>query len=201
VTLFAPAVFLALAAVPQGTLQDASVRIVIAGDTARVVAEYRITGFPDSLRFNALRLTSQVTELDRLLTDLRLDTMPGLFRLTTPGRNRMLTIELRYTVRRGLSRIPLFVPETAARPGQSRIVILVDGLAPERAARFVVPRFTRDAGGVWRAEPDHLPSLVALVKPERGLPVPALAQWSVLLVVFGGTAAWLATQLAARRPK
>jgi hypothetical protein len=201
VTLFAGPVFLALAAVPQGTLQDASVRIAIAGDTARIVAEYQITGFPDSIRFNALRLPSQVTEFDRPFHDpeTRLDTLPGLFRLTAPGRSRTLTVGLRYAVSGDLSRIPLFVPETPTRPGQSRIAILVDGLAPERAARFVVPRFTRDARGVWRAEPDHLPSLLALVRPERGLPVPALAQWSVLLVVFGGTAAWLLTQLAARR--
>jgi hypothetical protein len=98
-----------------------------------------------------------------------------------------------------LSRIPLFVPDAPATPGRSRVIILVDGLAPERIARYVVPRFARDPGGPWRAAPDHLPSVVALVKPERGLPVPALAQGSVLLIAFGGTLAWLLTQLAARR--
>lgn len=203
-TLLAGPVVLALAAaVPQGALQDARVRIAIVGDTARVAAEYRITGFPDSVRFSAVRLPSQVTDFDRRFHDprLKLDTLPGLLRLTATDRSRMLTIGLRYAVTGDLSRIPLFVPETPTRPGQSRIRILVEGLAPERAARYVVPRFTRDTSGIWRAEPDHLPSLVALVRPERGLPVPALAQWSVLLVVCGGTAAWLLTQLAARRSR
>lgn len=202
-TVLAGRALLALVAatVPQGNLQDARIRIAIAGDTAHVVARYRITDPGDSIRFNAMRAASQHTTFDRRFRDprLRLDTLPGLFRLTALGRGRGISLELRYTVSGDLSRIPLFVPEAPSTPGQSRVSILVDGLAPERVARFVVPRFTQDAGGVWRAAPDHLPSFVALVKPERGLPVPALAQWSILLIAVGGTLAWLLTQLAARR--
>jgi len=190
-----------VAATPQGALQDAHIHIAIAGNTARVSARYRVTDPGDSIRFNALRVASQHTAFDRPFRDprLRLDSLPGLLRLTATERGRMLTLELRYTVSGDLSRIPLFVPEAPTAPGQSRVSILVDGLAPERVGRFVVPRFTGGPGSAWRAAPDHLPSLVALVKPERGVPVPALAQWSVLLVAVGGTLAWLLTQLAARR--
>jgi len=201
VTLLAGRVLLALvAAAPQGALQDARIRIAIVGDTAHVVARYRITGPGDSIRFHAMRVTAQHPVFDRRFRDprLRLDTLPGLYRLTALGRGRALMLELRYSVSGDLSRIPLFVPDAPSTPGQSQVTILVDGLAPARAARFVVPRFTRD-GRTWRASPDHLPGMVALVKPEGGFPVPVLAQWSVLLIAFGGTLAWLLTQLVARR--
>lgn len=190
-----------IVAAPQGTLQDAQIHIGLTGDSAHVAARYRIADAGSSIRFNALRVASQNLWLHRPLTDarLRLDTLPGLFRLTAGGLGRTVGLELRYTVSGDLSRIPLFVPEAPTAPGQSRINILVDGLAPERVARFMVPRFTREPGGPWRATPDHLPSLVALVKPERGLPVPALAQASVLAVALGGTLAWLLARLAARR--
>ncbi len=192
---------LVAAALPQGTLQDARVRMTLAGDTARVSARYRVTDAGDSVRFNAMRVRSQELAFDHPFRDprLRLDTLPGLFRLTALGRGRAMALELRYTVSGDLSRIPLFVPQAPTTPGQSRVAIIVDGLAPDRVARFVVPRFTRDPGGAWRAAPDHLPSFIALVKPKSGLPVPALAQWSVLLVAIGGTLAWLLTQLSARR--
>jgi hypothetical protein len=202
VTLLAGPLLLALiAAAPQGSLQDARVRIAIVGDTAHVDARYRITDPGDSIRLHAPRVAGQHTAFDRRFDDprLRLDTLPGLFRLTALGEGRGITLNLRYSVRGDLSRIPLFVPEAPSTPGQSRVTILVDGLAPDRAARFVVPRFTRESRGPWRATPDHLPSVVALVKPARGLPVPALAQWSVLLIAFAGTLAWLLTHLAARR--
>lgn len=202
-TLLAGPALLALitAPLPQGTLQDARVRIALAGDAAHVIARYRITDAEDSAWFHAPRMESQVLAFDRPFRDpqLRLDTLPGLLRLTARGRGRAIALELRYTVNGDLSRIPLFVPTAPTTPGRSRVVILVDGLAADRAARFVVPRFTRDAGSAWRAAPDHLPSIIALVKPDRGLPVPALAQWSVLLVTLGGTVTWLLTQLSARR--
>ena len=202
-TLLAGRALLALvtAATPQGTLQDARIRIAIAGDTARVVGRYRVTDLGDSIRFNAMRVALQQTAFDRRFRDprLRLDTLPGLFRLTAAGRGRSLALELRYTVTGDLSRIPLFVPEAPTTPGQSRVTISVHGLASERVARFTVPRFVRDPSGAWQAAPDHLPGLVALVGSARGIPVPALAQWSVPLIALGGTLAWLLAQLAARR--
>ena len=202
-TFIATPVLLALVATasPQGTLQDARVRIALAAESAQVIARYRITDAGDSVRFTAIRLKSQSLAFDRTFRDprLRLDTLSGSFRITAGGRGRAMALELRCTVRGDLSRIPLFVPEAPTQPGRSRVVILVDGVRADRLARFVVPRFTRDPGGVWRAAPDHLPSVVALVKPERGLPIPALAQWSVLLVGIGGTLAWLMIQVAARR--
>lgn len=189
------------AATPQGTLRDARIRIAIAGDSARVMARYRVTGVGDSIRFNAMRVRSQELAFDRPLHDprLRFDTLPGLFRLTALGRGRAIALELRYTVSGDLSRIPLFVPQAPTTPGKSRVAIIVDGLAPDRVARFIVPRLTRDPGGAWRAAPDHLPSFIALVKPEGGLPVPTLAQWSVVLIAVAGTLAWLLTRLSARR--
>ena len=168
-----------------------------AGKTAR----YRIVDAGDSVKLNLIRVASQALAFQRPFPEprLRLDTLPGLYRLTASGRGRAITTELRYSVSGDLSRIPLFVPEAPTRPGESRVLLLVDGLSADRVSRFRVPRFTRDPGGVWRADPDHVPSLIALVKPRRGLPVPLLAQWSVLLVAAGGTLAWLLTLSLRRR--
>ncbi|MBI2535487.1 MAG: hypothetical protein HYW06_00610, partial [Gemmatimonadetes bacterium] len=46
---------LVTAAVPQGTLQDARIRIAVAGDTARLVARYRVVDAGDSIRFHGMR--------------------------------------------------------------------------------------------------------------------------------------------------
>ena len=155
----------------------------------------------DSLRFNAIRIAGQVAVLGRILGEhrLRLDTLPGLLRLTVIGRGPGLSLDVRYDVAGGLARIPLFVPEAPAAPGESRLVILVDGLAPARAAPFAFPHFTQSGGGTWISTPNHLPAFVALVAPTGGLPVPAMAQWSVVLIALGGTGAWLLTQWRARR--
>lgn len=202
-TLFIGRILLVLAAATaqQGTLRDARIRITLHGDTARVTARYRVTDAGDSLRFSAIRFATQEFAFDRRFQDprLSLDTLPGLFRLTTAGRGRMLALELRYAVLGDLSRIPLFVPESPTSPGESRLAILVDGLAPERVSRYVFPRFTRAASGAWVAAPDHLPSFVALVESPGALPVAALAQWSVVLIAVGGTGAWLLVQLRSRR--
>ena len=189
------------AQVPQATLEEARIHIAVAGDTARVTARYRVIGAGDALRFNAVRSPSPEIRFDQQPADppTTLDTLPGLFRLTAAGGGRSLTLELRYTARGDLSRIPLFVPEAPTQPGRSRIAILVDGVAPERVARYTVPRFIRDPDGAHRATPDHLPSVVALVREDRGLPIPALAQVSVLVTAIGGTLVWLGAQLAARR--
>lgn len=189
------------AAAPQGTLRDARIRVAIVGDIARVTARYRVANAGDSLRFNAIRVASQELTFDRPFRDarLRLDTLPGLLRLTAAGRGHGLSLELRYTVAGDLSRIPVFVPEAPAIPGESRVMILVDGLEPHRVAAFPFPRFARDPAGPLLSTPDHLPSFLAVVAQPRAVPVPAIAQWSVVLIALGGTGAWLLAQRRARR--
>lgn len=191
-----------LAAAPQQpVLRDARIRIGVRGDTAHVEARYRVTDAGDSLRFNAIRIAGQGTVFDRAVGPggARLDSLPGLFRLTATGRGRSLSLELRYDVTGELARIPLFVPEAPTVPGQGRLLILVGGLEPSRIAAFPFPHFTRPGAGTWMSNPSHLPAFVALVAPDRGLPVPALAQWGVLLLALGGTGAWLLVQLRTRR--
>ena len=85
-------------AAPQATLRDARIRIGVSGDTARVSARYRVTGAGDSLRFNAIRIAGQDAVFRRPFANprLRLDTLPGLFRLTAAGRSPGLSLELQY---------------------------------------------------------------------------------------------------------
>lgn len=182
-------------------MRDARIRIGISRDTARVAARYRVTDAGDSLRFNAIRIAGQETAFDRPFGNprLRLDRLAGLFRVTAIGPGRGLSLELRYQVTGDLARIPLFVPEAPAAPGESRLLILVDGLAPGQTARFPFPRFTHPGPGTWVSTPHHLPAFVALVAPAGGVPVPAMAQWSVLLIALAGTGAWLLVQLRSRR--
>lgn len=191
----------AAAAAQQGTLRDARIHIGVIGDTARVSARYRVVDAGDSLRFNAIRIAGQGVAFDRPFRNLRLrlDTLAGLFRLTAAGRGRGFTLELQYRVAGDLARIPLFVPEAPTMPGQSRLVVLVDGLPPGRTARYPFPHFTAPAPGTWESTPAHLPAFVALVAPSGGVPVPAVAQWSALLLALGGTGAWLLGQLRSRR--
>jgi hypothetical protein len=200
-TAFTASTAYAAPAAPQATLRDARIRISIAGDTARVSARYRVVDVGDSLRLNAIRIAGQHTAFDRPFGNprFRLDTLPGLFRLTAAGRRPGFTLELRYRVMGDLARIPLFVPEAPTAPGESHLVILVDGLAPGRTTRFPFPRFTRPGPGPWVSTPTHLPAFAALVAPSGGVPVPAIAQWSVLLIALGGTGVWLLAQLRSRR--
>lgn len=186
---------------PQGTLEDARVHLAIAGDTAWVTARYRVAGTGEALRFTAARSPSQEIRFTQPPAGpaTTLDTLPGVFRLTTTGSGRRVDLELRYIARGDLSRIPVFVPEAYTDPGRSRIAILVDGVPLERVARYTVPRFIRNPAGSYRATPDHLPSVIALVGATGALSIPALAQVSVLAIALGGTLAWLMAQLLARR--
>lgn len=196
---------LALAAALQavsGRLEEARVRIAVDGPaTATVSAEYRILATGDSLRFDIIRLPGQDLRFEQPppQAGVRWDTLAGLYRATAAAPARSLDVEFRYRVEGALARIPLPVPEVPARPGVTPVRLSVTGVPPGREARFRFPRFEPGPRGSWRAAPDHLPSFIAILEPDGGWPVPALAQWSVLLVAAGGTAAWLWVQLARRR--
>lgn len=196
---------LALAAPLQaisGSLEEARIRVDVQGPhTASVTAHYRIREPGDSVRFSAIRLAGQELRFEHPISHpgVRWDTFPGLYRATAPAEGPSLNLELRYQVQGDLSRMPLPVPEAPARPGVTPVRLTVAGVPPGREARFRFPRFEREPRGSWRATPDHVPSFIVMLEPDRGWPVPAFAQWSVLLVAAGGTAAWLWVQLARRR--
>lgn len=191
--------FAFLLAVLPGTLRDARIRIKVRGDTAQVTARYRVAG-TDSIGFTAIRVSAQNLVLAPRRGDppVRIDTLPGLFRLTAGAQAGGVPSEISYRVIGDLSRIPLLVPDAPTAPGLSRVTIEVLGVSPDRAATFVFPRFAREREDAWLASPDHLPSFVTVVGSAGSLPVPALAQWSVLLLALGGTGAWLVAQGRAR---
>lgn len=196
---------LALAAALQAVsarLEEARIRVEVQGpQTAGVTARYRIRDPGDSVRFNIIRLAGQELRLEHPISrpGARWDTLPGLYRATAPAAGQPLDLEFRYQVQGDLARIPLPVPDAPARPGVTPVRLSVAGVPPGREARFRLPRFEREPQGAWQAAPDHVPSFIVMLEPDRGWPVPAFAQWSVLLLAAGGTAAWLWVQLARRR--
>jgi hypothetical protein len=198
-----PALALALALqATAGRLEEARIRVELRDpETAEVSARYRILEPADSVRFNLIRLAGQALRFEQPVSrpGFRWDTLPGLYRASAAARERSLDLEFRYQVQGDLARIPLPVPEAPALPAVTPVRLTVSGLPPGREARFRFPRFQRDPRGSWQARPDHVPGFIAIVQPEGGWPVPAVAQWSVVLVALGGTAAWLWVQLARRR--
>jgi hypothetical protein len=180
----------------QGSLTEARIQIMVSGDTARVIAWYRFAGTADSLRLEAFRPKRQTLVLHGVAgaAQFRLDTLAGLFRLVTRQTDAAPALDVRYDVTGRLSRIPVFVPEVPTTPGSSDVLIRVAGLGASHVAAYRFPRFRREPGDGWLAQPDHLPSFIVLAATPGSLPVPALVQWSVVALVLLATGAWLLAQ-------
>jgi hypothetical protein len=201
VTLWAAAWLLWMAPVGlapayQGSLAEARIQITVSGDTARVIAWYRFAGTADSLRLAAFRPQRQALVFHGVAgaAQFRLDTLSGLFRLVTRQTDAAPALDVRYDVTGSLSRIPLFVPDVPTTPGSSDVLIRVAGLGASRVAAYPFPRFRREPGDGWLAHPDHLPSFIVLARTPASLPVPAVVQWSVVVLVLVATGAWLSAQ-------
>jgi len=185
-----------LATAQAGTLEQATVRILTDETGATVDATYLISQPPEVVAFNAIRLPGRrffLLDLPDRGPPAQRFLRPGLLRFAfTAQRRDTLAVGLRYRVEGPTDRIPIFVPEIPTAPPRGRIEILVAGVPPERIARDRVPRFVRLPDGTLRATPDHLPSLVAVVRGDGALPVPAVVQWVVVALAVVGTLGWAA---------
>lgn len=179
-----------------GTLEQATIRIVVDEAGATVALRYLITQPPEVLVLNAMRLPGHRF----LLLDLpdegppaRQSVSPGLVRFTfSAGRRDTLALAIRYRVQGPTHRIPIFVPETPTNPPSEYVEILVAGVPPDRVAPNRVPRFEALADGTLRATPDHVPGLVAVVRQDGGPSFPAVMQWGVIAIAVAGTLFWAA---------
>jgi hypothetical protein len=101
------------------------------------------------------------------------------------------TVRVRYRLTGRLTRIPLFVPSAPTRPPSRAIGITVTGLSEDDVTARTLPRFRREADGSLVARPEHLPTLIAVVADDDGLPIPLIAEWFVVAGALGGTCYWL----------
>lgn len=170
---------------PGPGLLASEVSIEREADHLRVTASYRIEPGQGSTTFHAVRFRGQrLTLKDASGGPVAVEA--GLYRielsLAAPA-----TVHLRYTLRGSTTRVPIFVPSAPALPGVTRLrIVLRDG-----AAIPVFPRFDLDPEGDRVAEPTHLPAFVALRR--RGGPdVGRIAEWVVVILIVGGSLAWLA---------
>ncbi|GBD31661.1 hypothetical protein HRbin33_00620 [bacterium HR33] len=194
------AVSLFVTLVPQGAqaqenlLAEAQIEVAVGASEARVSARYRILGPSDTLVLHAPRFPRSHLLLEEVAWPIySVDTLAGLLRLTavrqTAGGTAGLGID--YRIEGDISRIPIFVPEAPTSPPRSRVTITIAGLSGRSIPRDRFPRLQLYSPGTLRANPDHLPSFVALLDSGAAA-VPRIAEWSVLAVALAGTLLWLA---------
>jgi hypothetical protein len=178
---------------PQSVLAEAEIAIAVARSEAQVSARYRILAPGARVVLYAPRFLGSHLLLRDLSAPLEsLHTLPGILRLVLrPDTARGATeIDLGYRLSGELSRLPIFVPQAPTSPLDSRVAIAVFGLPERSVPRDRFPRLQLDSMGAWRADPDHVPSFVALWGSRKPA-VPQVVEWSVLGVAVGGTLLWL----------
>jgi hypothetical protein len=178
--------FVWLAVVPQ--LVSAEITVTLAGDTARVEARFAVARAGDSMRASLMRFPGQVIGLPADEKAGAAAALPGLIWLR-PRPARAGELELRYTVVGSLDRIPLPVPTGPLPPGLQAARIVVRGESVARAeAAFPRLRPASDGGATGRL--DNVPGFLRLSR-QGGLTVDHVARVVVVLLLLGGSAAWL----------
>ncbi len=186
-----------LALVASVQLDSATVEIELADTTAAVRAVYHAANLSDSsLRFVLMRIDGQtVTMTDG--ADLALSRTDGSleFVISVPPGGRVET-HVEYRVAGDLNRIPVFVPNVATDPRNSRVELRVRGYSNTAALRDAFPRFVAD-GGTMISRPDNIPSFV-LLPAGTGLSTNRAADVFVLVLVVVGSLMWYLRQLRVR---
>ncbi len=187
-------------------LAGADIAIELSADTAIVDSRFALRSSFDPQRFSLTRIPDQriePLELEDAPAGLPTwETRRGLIWITFPtpaptGDDRGV-VRLRYRVSGRLERIPLPVPQIAAQPGQGAVTVRVRGI--DTSARLLdgFPRLAWQADGWAVARLDNVPGFVRRPPTGSAWSVSRGAQWFVVLLVVGGSAAWA---LRARRPR
>lgn len=187
---------------PVPWLSEARIRTTLSeSSTAELRATYRFRPGLDTARLTAMRVEGGEVELLSAAggSRWRLDTLPGLLRLRVGPVPDSLT--LRWRVRGGGERLPLFVPETPTRPAESLVTLEVAGATDRVNADRAFPRLEAAGDGSGRlvGRPENLPSFLRLAAREAGLTVDRIADWSVVLLVLLATGWWVWWRWAAAR--
>jgi hypothetical protein len=176
-------------------LASAEISIELAENTAVVEARYELSEPVDSLRLSLIRFPDQHVEpepFDVLEPSTRWEAESGLTWVTvslTSGERIAHTARLRYRVTGTLARIPIPVPEVPAEPGLEAVTLTVRGL-PSARLLDGFPRLVRLPDGSAEAGLDNVPGFFRRPPASEAWSVSRGAQWFVVLLVAGGSAAW-----------
>lgn len=181
-------------------LVGADISIELVENTAVVEARYELSESLDSLRLSLIRFPDQQVEpepVEGIEPGTRWEAKPGLTWLSVPmtagDRNRIA--RLRYRVTGPLARIPIPVPEAPAEPGLGAVTLTVRGVPSGRLLEGF-PRLVRAPDGSAEARLDNVPAFFRPPPSSEAWSVNRGAQWFVVLLVAGASAAWA---LRARR--
>ncbi|HWP36550.1 MAG TPA: hypothetical protein VNL18_03245 [Gemmatimonadales bacterium] len=186
---------------PRGVLREAMIRVAVEDTLAIVDARYTVTGAA-SLDLLALRLEGQRVEVLEAIVGVRPIVLEErrtsqVLRVYRPPDSAAIRVLYRVTGR--LARIPVFVPTAPTSPPTGAIRIVVTGAPAERRTSSTLPRFSQQTDGALAARPEHLPTVLALVRDRSELPVPAVSEWIIIGITVGGTALWILRLRRARR--
>lgn len=189
-------------------LASARITIDLAGDTARVEAEYRFAReeTPPESRFRgftALRLRGQTLRIEGSGARPALTALPGLWRVrliqrvqgAREGSDSSMArgphgAELRYRLVGRIDRIPLFVPVSRTLSTGGRFTIVVRNAPPGLDPGSAFPRFELDGEGALVARPSELPGFVQLPRAGAPLGIGTAADAGVALSLLAGLGGW-----------
>lgn len=185
-------------------LARADISIELSENGAVVEARFELRSVSDPQRFSLINIPDQQlepVEVDDAGAGLaNWDMHRGLTWITyrageTTGDGHR-EVRLRYRLTGSLERIPLPVPQIAAEPGQAAVTVRVLGIGTSARLLDGFPRLVRQADGSAVARLDNVPSFVHRPPSGSAWSVSRGAQWFVVLLVVGSSAAWA---LRARR--
>jgi hypothetical protein len=168
-------------------LLSADVSVTVGADGAAVDARFEWRA-DRMVRMSVMRLGPGVPDSVEVegAAGVAVTHEPGLTWISVTGNEEPATVHLRYVVRGAGDRVPLPVPDVAARPAFKSVGIRLAGAAVDGRSRF--PRFT--GGGVLSARLDNVPAFIRL--PTRAFWFAERAiQVVVAATVVFGSAAWL----------
>jgi len=190
-----------------GRLQEATVSVERAADSARVRASYRFGPGNGAIELTAIRLRGQGIHLDSLGTaggEARVhgevERRAGTWRIRIERsalQDGALTLTYRTYGRP--ARIPVFVPSWPTDPLTSRVEIRARGYPTDVGAGATFPHLEAGGRDVLEGRLAELPGFIHVAVATGGPGPDAIASFVVVALVLGGVGAWLMLRSRVRR--
>lgn len=190
-----------------GRLQEATVSVERAADSARVRASYRFGPGSGAIDLTAIRLQGQGIHLDSLETvggeaavHGEVERRAGTWRIRIERsalQDGALTLVYRTYGRP--ARIPVFVPSWPTDPLTSRVEIRARGYSTDVGAGATFPHLEAGGSDLLEGRLAELPGFIHVAMTTGGPGPDAVASFVVVALVLGGVGAWLVLRSRVRR--